>query len=410
MKALINNKKYIIVWIVLGILLFIRYYDGMINSYDSTILALNYSYGFMSRGFIGTIYYFLDLIMPGSMYTNGMALKFSLIATVILVALFLVFLCYVLVKTEQKTKKVIYGIIIYLTLFSIPFFSARQNFGRVDLYLVMISIIAVILLVEEKIEWLLVPLTSIAIMIHQGYAFMYYNVVLILLVYKIFNNEKKRKKYIAILLISLITCICLFFYFELFSHNWGEEVYNAVVSNAKLMDKKYHKDLLSHEILGVDLKDKEVYWHYMNVIQLPFFLIFFSPYIYFAIRILKGTISRCETKKDKILHIIIALGSLTLLPNFLLKVDYGRWVYAVIFYYCITFIAFNLLKDKAIVEETNAIRLSFKDKPIIPIFLLTYAVLFQPLLDVGICDNVVDISEFLNSHFLHLWGGDIYVR
>ena len=61
-------------------------------------------------------------------------------------------------------------------------FASQYNFGRLDVYCVMLSLFGAILLIIEKAEWLVVVFSALGVMVHQGNVFMFLNIILILLV------------------------------------------------------------------------------------------------------------------------------------------------------------------------------------------------------------------------------------
>lgn len=412
-----ENIQFIIMWIWIAIVLCIRYYDGEIKNINGTMMAFHYGYGFISRGFIGSIYAMLDKILPGSMYTYPMAMKFIQLMT----GMFLVMLMAFVYLCQKKVKKSAYKsteyLILFLTIFAVPMFVSKYNFGRLDLYLVMISLLGTMLLIQEKAEWLIIPLTAMGIMIHQGYAFMYYNILLVLVFYKWMSatDTKKRKKYQIIFFTSLVICVVLFFWFEVFSHVNGEAIVGDICRNATGIcqdspDGEYHKDVIDHEILGIDLTAKERPWQLMNRVQFPFFILMFLPYIIIAVGFFKRVWKSAEDTRSRLKYLALILGALTMLPEFVIKVDYGRWIFAVICYYCIVVLALAAMGDEVITNsmETTHSRLN-RTLPL-AILLLLYAVLFQPCMDVCINDVVGDIAQFLNQHFLHLWSETVYYR
>ena len=77
--------------------------------------------------------------------------------------------------------------------------------------MVVVSIVCALLLAEGKCEWLVVPLSAIGVMFHQGYVFMFFNIPLVLLAYKFLNSDKKGKvKYGTIFTLSFLLGSCVF--------------------------------------------------------------------------------------------------------------------------------------------------------------------------------------------------------
>ncbi len=147
-----------------------------------------------------------------------------------------------------------------LTIFTVPMFASHYNFGRLDIYCVFLSLLGAMLLIQGKAEWLLIPISALGVMVHQGYVFMFFNIILVLLMYKILSTEgKERKKYITIFALSLLVACILFFWFELFAHANGNGIYEEIVASAKKLckNRKIHQDVVDKEILGIDLTGRE---------------------------------------------------------------------------------------------------------------------------------------------------------
>ena len=204
------------------------------------------------------------------------------------------------------------------------------------------------LLIQGKAEWLLIPISALGVMVHQGYVFMFFNIILVLLMYKILSTEgKERKKYITIFALSLLVACILFFWFELFAHANVNGIYEEIVASAKKLCKngKIHQDVVDKEILGIDLTGREVKYHRMNAVQFPIFILLMLPYILLGAF---GLIAQAAEKKNKIKYIFVAIGAGTILPDLLLKVDFGRWMYAIIAYYCVVLLALFAMGDEAV--------------------------------------------------------------
>ena len=96
-------------------------------------------------------------------------------------------------------------------------------------------------------------------------------------------------------------------------------------------------------------------YHVANYIDTPIFLCFFFPYIFIAIHFF-GHLLRGKTKKEKVAYSLVMLGAATVVPEMILKVDYGRYVYAVFFYYIAIVLCLIAMGDQVIagqLEETK---------------------------------------------------------
>ena len=272
-----------------GLLLFLRYYEAWVNLMNGTVLAFSYKYGFISRGLVGTFYQWLDRVLPFDMMRYQAVVNYTLIVTMIFYGVMAGFFVLCLRRGVGQIRY----IILFFTIFMVPFSAAHFNFGRPDVYCLMLSTLAAVLLIKERAQWLVVPIAAVGVMIHQGNVFMYLNIILVLLLYRIFSSSGKRRRYYVILLIaSFLVASALFLWFELFSHGGGQAIYDEVVETARHLTRKgnIHEDLVDKEILGIDLTDREVEDHRANFVQFAFFALMMLPYIFFLVRFFRELI------------------------------------------------------------------------------------------------------------------------
>lgn len=409
MKDTSKAQKQIFFWIgliLLFVLLFRQSYGGEVNKINATMLAFNYEYGFVSRGFIGTLYHILDSVLPWDLMSYTWTVRFTQAITFVYYIILFVFLGIVLKKSTDQIRGTVKCMIIFFVIFAVPMFTNTFNFGRLDIYCVMISIVCASLLIYEKAVWLVVPFSAISVMVHQGNVFMYLNIILVLLIYKAFSKEgKEKKKYFILFVISFLSASVLFLYFEFFSHFNGTDIYDRVVSEARAlcMNGEYHQDVIDHEILGIDLSDREILWRKKNIVEFPIFLLLIAPYILFSIKFFKELLKDVKGKKDKYKYIFVIIGAGTIVPDLLLKCDYGRWMFAIICYYSVVMLSLLAMGDNHIEKHLiNSKEMLLKKYPA-SIFLLGYPLVLVPFGDVAICGLSYGLAEWVNSIVLHWW-------
>jgi hypothetical protein len=86
----------------------------------------------------------------------------------------------------------------------------------------------------------------------------------------------------------------------------------------------------------------------------------------------------------------VAFGAATILPDLIVKIDYGRWLFAITFYYVMILIIMLLEKDPLFLKHFNRITGELKRRPILCMFLLIYPFLFIPYQDMYISDFTKD--------------------
>ena len=391
---------------VIEILLFLRDYGGYVNSYNSSIFALSYKYGFISRGLSGTIFRLVNKVLPFDIMSYNGVLRYSQVVTALFMILVWLFCFYIIYKSDENNYRHIQIVSVLLVVFSIPFFSNSFNFGRVDIYLVATAVLCVLILLWQKMEWLIVPLSCFAVMFHQAYVFMFFNVTLVILIYRFIESDKKgRIKYLVLFILSFVGASALFLYLNFFAHTTDISIYNNVVEDAVTLSKEdegYHKALLQHEVLGIDPTTSEWEHHLKNFIEFPIFALIMLPYIILVVRVFVNTIKNAPQKIDKFKYVVLAIGVLTILPNLILKVDYGRWMFSIIVYYILIFAFLIATRDKLFTIALNGEIDRIKAKPFVLIFYVL-PLMVTPMWDVNICMVSAHLAGDLNSNLLHLW-------
>lgn len=396
-------RQYMFTLVLISFAAFACNFRQILESYNSTVLAFSYKYGFISRGLLGTLYQGLDDILPVNLMSYDAAVYFLMIVSLIVFVIFIIIGYKLINLCPKEYIKVLEFIWVFFMIDVIITFSSKRNFGRLDIFMIFLSVIAVYCIIRSKAVWLCIPFSCLGVMVHQGYVFMYFSMILVLLVYQYIVTDEKKFLYVCIG--SFLATSGLFLWFQFFSHVNGPEIVENVIREATLLseDGEYHETLIEAEILGVDLTSEEWPMHVENWIELPFYIVLMLPYIVLIIGFFKNLIKNALTLKDKIKNWIIILGPITLLPNFILKVDYGRWILAVFIYYLIVFAAVIVLRDEGFIKVVREYTEKFKKNKVAYSILAIYPILFLPFWDVHICEALKNISNPINDVFLDLW-------
>jgi len=399
-------SSFVLTWFLFLVVLWWKFYQEEVEIINTTSLAFHYGYGFISRGLMGTIFLLVDKILPGNQMTYEGVMGFTLVTTMLYFALLLWFFMICLSKCSKMICNKTKYMILFFTMFAVSMFVTKHNMGRFDMYCLMLSILAAILVIYEKAEWLVVPLSALSIMIHQGNVFYLFNIILILLIYKAFSSEgKKRVKYIVLFGTSFVVASVLFLYFEFFSRTNGAAIFETIVEVSKGLrfDRDYHVDLIDHEILGIDLTDRELKYKYKNFVEFPVFCIFMSPYLYMAGRFFKNLMKKAATTLEKWKYFFVAAGVVTIVPALIMKCDFGRWMFMIIAYYFVVILSMLAMQDKLVEEEIHALGERVRQMGIAGFVLYIYPAFFLPFKDVVISQTSYNIADLINTYFLHLW-------
>lgn len=392
---------------VFAVIAFLYFFESGMNEQNTTALALNYRYGLIPRGFVGTLVYLVQKAgislysYQGAMYISGA------LTVVLFLVIFLFFGC-CLKKCDSNTVIIAETGIGVLSVFLFSEYATVNNFGRLDEYLMLVTVLCLLLLVWGKWEWLIVPLCGIAGLIHIGFVFTNVAVILVLLSWKILSSEEKRKRYIAIFATTFLLVSVLFLYFELFREPVGEAAYQEIIRTANLLAPKGQIEndaysLLKSELLGQSVFADEWVWHTKNYVEFPIFVVLFMPYILLAVIFFKNLIKSAEDTAERWKYIFVAVGIGTILPELILKVDYGRWVYCIVTYYCFVLLSLVALGDKKIICQLVSTGHWLQKKFPCCWILLIYPFLFVPFRDVYISDVTTWLMDHIVAPLLGLW-------
>lgn len=406
MEFLKNNEKvkrnvpFFIGMFVFAIFAIIRYFDHKMDIMNTTVYAISYKYGFTSRGFLGSVLAVLNKLTNADIMNYNTIYQISKLITLVL--FFVLFCLFVvcLYKCKPEVEKFVKILIFGIGMIAFPFFVGVDNFGRYDVYLNVIMILCIILIVVEKAEWLIVPMCALGAIMHHGFVFMNLNIILVLLFYKILmTGEKKRQqKYIVLFALSFLIPSLIFLYCEFFSHNFGQEVYDAVYTLAQKLaseDGGVHGWVLQHEILGIDVYDEEYEFRIWNRQDFAIFVVLFSPFIVLITRFFFTLIKNVSENKHKLVYLAVAVGPATMIPEFILKVDYGRYVYAW-FFYCLSIVMCLIaMNDAIVIEQFSRVKSKLEKRIGIVFFMVIYFFMFMPFRGYRICDIIETISTMI---------------
>jgi hypothetical protein len=130
-------------------------------------------------------------------------------------------------------------------------------------------------------------------------------------------------------------------------------------------------------------------------VEFPVFFALMLPYLIPAFRFFRNVLREAQGK-EKLKYLAVAFGAATILPDLIVKIDYGRWMFSIIFYYFIIIAMLLAMGDPLIRKHFDAIVDEMKKKPYLVAVLLGYPILFTPLEDVNICD----MTRMIVDHFI----------
>ena len=399
-------RKFMMMLSVVNLALFAVTCRGMVRSYNTTMLALSYEYGFTSRSLLGTLYHLLDAVLPLDLIDYRAVVATAYVATILFILFVEYFLYRCLRRCEGEMVKYGEYLALILSLCLVSTFSFPYNFFRVDIFMILVSLLGVLCLVKERAQWLVVPLSALGVMFHQGYVFMYFNLILVLLFYRALSwwkeDRRKARRYGLLFALSFLVGSVLFLWFEFFSRSNGAAFFDTIKSEAEKLsyDGIYHSTLLYHEVLGIDLASTEEEFSRVNAVQILMCGIVCLPMLVSGVRFFAGLIKKAKGASEKWKYLAVALGAATILPDFLLKIDYGRWMAAVVVYYVGIVLALLAMKDPIMETQVRESGERLIRRPGIALWIMV-VILLLPFLDVNIDPFFRHLGSIVNKNFLH---------
>lgn len=382
---------------------FVRYFRSYMSTYYTTLFALNYDYGFIPQGFLGTFYQYLSERLPWEMQNYIAVYNFSGFFTVIYFLILFLFYGVCCHLCRQENKRNLQHLIVFLSIFAFPMFMSSTNFGSVYLYFCIIMLLCVILILIEKMEWLIVPLGMIGVCIHEDFIFTNTSLIVILLLYKLCFTEKKIKKfkYITILVTFLACLTYLYIYFTQYSQYIGdmEVIVPEIKEAAKLLSKSgltYNPFIIKHDIMGMDRAPMDAVYHNYNVQDFPVFCVLFAPYLYYGLCFFLQLIKDKEIAPQKrFLYLAALLGGVSMVPLFITKTEYGVYMFNLFFYYISILIVGLTMHDEHINCNFNSIKTSLKNITPLHFVWFLYPFILTPFKGVTISTQIHDLAEII---------------
>lgn len=392
-----NDKIFLGLMLLVAIIIILVYGENRMNIQNCATYLFSYEYGLIPRGLIGTIISaFMHLLGMELHYSTE--LKISALATIVyFICLFALYFA-ILKRTEEKYKYSVRVIMFFFSIFSFTEYITWNNYGRMDEYLTIILLLCVILLIKEKWEWMIVPLCFIACLIHTGFVFTHAGLILAILFWKIVRDQKINRKYLFIFISTFTIVSFVFLYMQVLRDPVSLDSYTLIEQKSiELAEEGGNQDylptvysLLDSELLRKDVYDYESLWHSINRKEVPVFMVLFIPYLIVLVKILYNALKKNGSIFERLGSLALVFGIVTIVPELILKVDFGRWFFCIIMYYALMLMIMIALKNKSMAEAVENVVTKNKSK--LWMVMIVYAFLFVPLRDVLVSDFTYAIS------------------
>lgn len=362
---------------------------NQIENWGACWYAANYSMGIGSRFFIGSI---LSLFY-GDFLDQNLAYKFCAIAIILLIVCVSFLINYTIKHAEISIiDSVKYLFICFLCCpGSIAAMWNKGVMGRLEMYTLLLSLIGVIVFNCVKhtiIKYFLITLIAIISMaVYQGYLFLYFPILFVVIICDIFNETKTNNNYWIYGVLSCLFTGISFLYFQFFSYVKYEDATSMSKTLSQKTDLYIETTAIHYECFAsvADAYKKINTKFLLTNGEFPrekLFLTFciLAPSFIIVLAIYAKCFSLLKYKQIKIIkmpYLYCILINLAVLPQFILNVDWGRWLTALIIniffgIYYLTYLEFpEMIKA---LQALNAYIIKHKETA-------TFCIIYLTLLD-----------------------------
>ena len=250
----ISNKAFFLLLVFSIALQLFRYIQYAVHprveEWNTQELTMSYRYGFIRRGLLGTITYFLYDVLHID-FLKAVSIVQSL-GLILFTAAFLIFFWRLLKDDQDKSFCFITLVLISLNVWGFHF----KFYGLLESYMVFLTFLMVYLILKGKAMFLIPILAGLCVMIHEGYPMMFFGVIVSLIIYRFCyeDNDKMKTKYMAVLLFTCIVIGGLFVYLYILHPRIENADTELILENSKKLLKVDQINATSMRIIWFDNK------------------------------------------------------------------------------------------------------------------------------------------------------------
>lgn len=318
---------------------FILNKSNYINSWVAPMYALDYSLGFGSRFFIGSVL----RIICGEYISSKEAYLFCEICMVILIIL-IAWMIDILINSmnEDIKSSVIFLVLMYIcSPGALSGMWTEEKMGRLENYTLLLVLIAVCLFERINTIWLkyimITIISFVCFAIYQGYIFLYFPILFFVMLYDAFYSEREQKQKIYFNIFSIILNLGAFIVFQFFTYINCE----SYTEMADILSQKTDFDISGSLEFEYFMSISDAYKAMTENFILNksprenLFLIICLciPVFCVVISIWLKSVQTLERKDThRFFYYLWGLSYIAFVPQFILNVDWGRWYIAITFY------------------------------------------------------------------------------
>lgn len=383
----LKANKYGFCFLALGLAFFLIYKTHGLWGWSQIWYAADYSLGVSSRFLIGQILHFIF----GNYVTANQANHFWEISVILLICLIAYVLNRICKKNESKSSIIAIGylcIMYFVQPGSIQSMWNASQAGRLETYTLIIVLISFALFDRLsnyfKKYAVITLLCCIANAIYQGFVFLYYPAVLLMLSYDSFIRGNKDKKRKCLLAGNLLFTACSFAFFQFFSsvrYSNPAEFVKALSEHGEIaVGNSAAEEIVWYELFATPKEFYKLFMGFQSGTEYPrektlMILILLSP----VLCVLSGIYYKCfeynHAKGRKRLlnrYTWCILLHFCVLPQFLLNVDWLRWMTALTFLSFFTILFLVYVEDDGMTYTIERFSLYLNKHKFLFILILVY--------------------------------------
>lgn len=370
--------------------------------------AVDTSMGFSSRFLAGQILslFCKDFVSAKDIY------RFCVIVGILLIIITSALLNIVAKKADKKIQpSVLFIIALFITCpISIISLFVPETFGKLEIFGLILSLVSVYLFNKIRntpLKYAVITILSVlSIVFYQGNVFLYYNIVLVIMIYDVIGEKKIDVKKAVYGSLSVLISLIAFIRMQLFNtiiFNNADEMIAAlqkrtdVTIDRKPIQLEYFSSMKSSydlvtNFLGYFIREK-----FLLQIILLIPVLFTVLYVVFKFL---NTSNNTKTNSTnlKVRNILSFLTIYLVVPQFVLNVDWGRWMISITVFLFFFILYFAYKGDCSMNNTLESISVMIKKKPYIAVLLIIYASMFN-LVEATICPDISKFISFFLSFF-----------
>ena len=401
-----NEKKFSLAMLLMTVVMVLGTGHLSVEGMNADAFALNYRHGIVPRGFFGFILDMFCSVFGERFFTYATVFAICSIGYVLYLAVMWHFAKKLIISLDNTDRA--RAFVMVIAPYFIAMFLGYENYGRSDMYLLALSLVAGYAVIKQKGLILTVICPFLAVLIHEGYTLTFYNIVIACFIYKILTLKgKERTANIVWLVLSILSVSGIFVWVFFLSHKYvpiNTDIYLDIIHKAEILTSPEgytHYDFLNMILVGTDTYGNEDTMRSLALTEMPLFIVLFLP----VFKLGAGFIRKVYlNSQNRLLVIIMCLGSVTLLPEFAQKCDVGRWMFAFITYYVILLVLLLIDGNKLVRRVFDVTLKEIEQSGWKGIFYALYIMLFVPFQTFFVSSVSFNILEFMRSLFY----GDLF--